>query len=513
VTADALSYDVRIWSVQIRAGKRGTKYRVRWVVAGKTFIEPFDTRKLADSSRALLLQAASRGEAFDRTTGKPQSQAVETRAERRWVTVAREFIDDRWDDFSPRHRKSTVEGLVTLTTALVDEGQTYPDPRALREALTRWEFNPRARAHQRTPPTGYTDALSWMAEHSLTLDQVGTASGARAALRAVGRKLDGTQASAATAVRKRAALSAVLNFAVESRYLAHSPLKEVRRKREPVTDTVDPRVVVNPDQATGLLDAVKQIAPDLHAFFATLYYAGLRPAEARNLHERDLTLPKAGWGRILLTGGYQDAGTAWTDAGTRGEERELKHRAKKEVRPVPVHPELNQTVRVHLATFGTGTDGRLFVTRTGRGGHPLQPPYDRPVSMSRVYRVWALARERALTPEQVNSPLAARPYDLRHACLSTWLAAGVAPTQVAQWAGHSVEVLLRVYAKCLDNSETVAMERIEATLPPRRERPAGQNLDAYRTRMAVESRIRPDMAGQRRRASDPEYPQVRGPFP
>jgi integrase len=45
------------------------------------------------------------------------------------------------------------------------------------------------------------------------------------------------------------------------------------------------------------------------------------------------------------------------------------------------------------------------------------------------------------------SPLDRRPYDLRHTCLSTWLNGGVYPTQVAEWAGHSVDVLLRIYAE------------------------------------------------------------------
>ena len=43
----------------------------------------------------------------------------------------------------------------------------------------------------------------------------------------------------------------------------------------------------------------------------------------------------------------------------------------------------------------------------------------------------------ALTTAEQASPLARRPYDLRHACLSTWLNGGVYPTQVAEWAGHS----------------------------------------------------------------------------
>jgi integrase len=50
-----------------------------------------------------------------------------------------------------------------------------------------------------------------------------------------------------------------------------------------------------------------------------------------------------------------------------------------------------------------------------------------------IYRVWARAREQALTPEEAASPLARRPYDLRHAAVSTWLSAGVDSTQVATW--------------------------------------------------------------------------------
>ena len=45
---------------------------------------------------------------------------------------------------------------------------------------------------------------------------------------------------------------------------------------------------------------------------------------------------------------------------------------------------------------------------------------------------------------------------LRHAAVSTWLNGGVPPTQVAEWAGHSVAVLLRVYAKCIAGSRATS---------------------------------------------------------
>jgi integrase len=78
--------------------------------------------------------------------------------------------------------------------------------------------------------------------------------------------------------------------------------------------------------------------------------------------------------------------------------------------------------------------------------------------------LWAKARAAALTAEEVTSPLARRPYDLRHAGVSTWLNGGVPAPEVAAWAGHSVDVLLRVYAKCVAGQEDVLRRRVEEAL-------------------------------------------------
>ena len=59
-------------------------------------------------------------------------------------------------------------------------------------------------------------------------------------------------------------------------------------------------------------------------------------------------------------------------------------------------------------------------SQAGRGTQGLHP-----VSMGIIYGAWHRARASALTPKQFDSLLARRPYDLRHACLSTWLNAGV----------------------------------------------------------------------------------------
>jgi integrase len=119
----------------------------------------------------------------------------------------------------------------------------------------------------------------------------------------------------------------------------------------------------------------------------------------------------------------------------------------------PRPPELTAILREHLDEHGTAPDGRLF--RGVRGG---------PLSESLYGRVWGKARAAALTAEELASPLARRPYDLRHAAVSTWLNGGVPAPQVAAWAGHSVDVLLRVYAKCIAGQDDIARRRIEEAL-------------------------------------------------
>ncbi|WP_329364568.1 hypothetical protein OG896_11065 [Streptomyces sp. NBC_00669] len=106
-----------------------------------------------------------------------------------------------------------------------------------------------------------------------------------------------------------------------------------------------------------------------------------------------------------------------------------------------------------IDTFGTADDGRLFFTERGNV-----------VGSTAYWRVWSMARGFGLPAELVKSPLARRPYDLRHSALSTWLNAGRDPTEVTARAGNSVEVLLARYAKCLHGRQAVAHTRIEKLL-------------------------------------------------
>ena len=68
---DNITYDVRIWKTEIYKGAKVTTYKVRWKTGPKRWKQPFRTKAQAASFEAELRSAASRGEAFDMTTGQP----------------------------------------------------------------------------------------------------------------------------------------------------------------------------------------------------------------------------------------------------------------------------------------------------------------------------------------------------------------------------------------------------------------------------------------------------------
>ena len=102
-----------------------------------------------------------------------------------------------------------------------------------------------------------------------------------------------------------------------------------------------------------------------------------------------------------------------------------------------------------------------------------------------IVRAWQRARTDAFTEKVATTPLAKTPYDLRHAAVSTWLNGGVPPTTVAEWAGHSVEVLLKIYAKCLDGTDVAVRNRVQAALGHL----AVENFGTYLAQTAAHGRI------------------------
>lgn len=460
------TYRVGVWSVAKHARRRS--YGVRWKTDDREHSEWYATKRLAESFRSDLLRAQRAGEAFEVDSGFPVSLARQRNA-RTLLEVATAYINWLWSSGAPPNtRKSAVSSLAAIVPLFVRSLDHAPDPVDAQRLLSTRLLPPPRRETALDP--SQAAGASWLGRASRPISELSDDLLCSELLTALGKAADGRPVTTATWDKRRAVLHRVIEFARSAGWVDANPVTGRRHKTHTGggAQLVDPRVVVNPAQARQLLAAVSYVGTGarrrrdrdrgrrLYAFFACLYYGGLRPGEAHGLREDDCTLPLTGWGIVQLAGSRP--GVSGQHFVTKGQRRRrpLKRRAPEEVRPVPIPPVLVSILREHIAEFGAAPDGRLFYGIVNGENVPAS-----------VYtRVWQQARSIGLTPAQGASPLARRPYDLRHAALSSWLAAGVPPTDVAERAGNSVAVLLTVYAKCLDGQRDTYNDRIGRLLEP-----------------------------------------------
>jgi integrase len=464
---DNITYKVSVYDkIEVYKGKKVTTYYVRWRVDKGEFKEPFRHSGQAKSFHSKLVTAAKEGEAFSIGTGRPVSWGRQENATS-WYDFCVTYVDMKWKHSAAKRRATIAWALVTVMPPMIATTKGAPDPKAMRQALRQWGFNTGRRAEC---PEDAAAILRWLSRNTKPVSALSDPDVMRSVLDTAGTLLTGRPASAWTAQGNRAILANALAYAVERKLLGSNPVKTVNWKPPKAAQEIDRRCVVNPAQARRLLAAVGKQSPSgprLAAFFAIAYYAGLRPEEIVSLRKEDITLPPPvwnddtdnweeppdNWGELRFCSAAPEAGAEWTDDGARREHRHLKSRPVGEWRRVPVAPPLTRILRAHLREFGTGPGGRVF---TGvQGGELASITYR---------RVWDKARLAALTPAEYASPLGKRVYDLRHACVSTWLNGGIPPAQVAEWAGHSVAVLLKIYAKCIDGQDHINRRRIEDAL-------------------------------------------------
>ena len=467
------AFDVRIHAIRRRPDRR-RPFEVRWHAGGRARSRSFITRGLADSYRAELIRAARKGLDFSPGTGEPASWAAPEAATISWLEHAAAYAAMKWPLAAACTRAGIADALATITPALLTPGRGRPPAAVLRAALYGHAFNPARAGTDPGPPV--TVALAWAWHHCLPLNALADPAVTRRALEALALRLDGTRAAATTITRKRAVFHGCLSYAAELGLLAANPLDRITWQPPRSSCSAGLRSATTPAEVQAILAEVTQIRPELTAFFGCLYYAALRPAEAVALRASSCALPSSGWGQLTLTASLPRSARAWTGNGAPREPRGLKHRPEGAIRTVPIPPQLARLLRWHLRAFGCAADGRLF--RGARGG---------PLSESLYGRTWHQARAAAIPADGTGAQPVRRPYDLRHAALSLWLASGAPPAEIAARAGHSVRVLLTIYAQCIPGCDLIASQHIDRALRastgpplPTRTAPPGQIPSAMR---------------------------------
>ncbi|MFD0662234.1 hypothetical protein [Thermocatellispora tengchongensis] len=282
--------DVQFWKIRHRAGRK-RPYELRWRVGTTAHSLSFTTKALAQAHQAKLLRAAKDpATEWDHATGEPASWG---RAQADWFSHCVKWAQAEWDHLAPNSRRSRAERLAEITLlCMLDESakarRTRPDDKILREALTKWAFRP---GRAETPPEPIASALAWLAAHTRPVVTLGDAEHVKDALAKLTKLVNGKPAALSTIGNRRSTLHAALAYAVTRKIIATNPLTAIRLQRRRFADCeVSPVEVPSVDQATRILDQVRTLpdyrsapnrGPHLYAFFACMFYAGMRPGRSR----------------------------------------------------------------------------------------------------------------------------------------------------------------------------------------------------------------------------------------
>ena len=426
------------------ATKETKRWYVKWRIDGRDRSRSFKTKAEADRLRSVLLLAVQEGQLFDEETGLPAAWSPTTSSGPTWWSWSREWLELKWPQWSGHSRRTAVETLVALAPLMVRSGATEP-PRDLAKWLRAEGYLPGT-----SPKAG--PQLAWITKWSVPLQDINVRL-LEAVLQKVGVKANGTMAVPSVVRRRRGTLGAVLRSATRRGMLSSNPLEQVEVRSTPVNNVVDVSLVPSPTEVARAIDHVavsEASAARYAALYATVGLAGMRPSEAIGLLVRDLELPEKGWGVARLRGALTSPGTRYTASGEQVEHKALKHRAVGVVREVPLAPGLVSRLRDHLKQWPS-VEGRVFSNASGR-----------PITPTNYGPPWNRARA-ALWPDD-HHLAKVTVYDLRHAAATMMLRANVPPAEVARRLGHSVDMLMKIYAGVFSDERDRSNDLIDAAL-------------------------------------------------
>ena len=377
-----------------------------------------------------------------------------------WYAFTLAYTKAKWPYISPNHRRGIAEALTDATDALIIRRSAAPSVDERRAAL-RWSYSTRIR-DDAEPPADLVRVVDWLEANTVTMDAFGdrakAAALAREMLARISKTKTGRTAAPNTINRKRMILNNAMEYAREIGALTQNPLKHVKLGQAPHSDDrrpsgrhqrrTSPQI---PGRRRGA-QRTRQAAEGLlrtHVLRRTTARRGQRTAP------RESDPPPRATGPV---------GRDATDTLPATIRKPLDRRRSVRVSAVPSSTEQKVTPAACRSTLNS-SHCCATILRAVCAGRSRQPPLrwqtrrtghrpDLPAGVPRG------PSRKAFTPAEAASPLLAVPYSLRHAAVSTWLRTSGDAAQVAEWAGHSVAVLLKVYAKCVHGTEDESLDRI-----------------------------------------------------
>ena len=405
-----------------RNGQR--RYWTRWRIDGRDRTRSFKTKAEAERLRSRLVVAQAEGLRFDLATGYPIEWH---RSEATWWSWSSEWLALKWPQWAGNTRRSGVEALVAVTAAMVKPRAPRP-PAGLKQWLLDLGYRPDL------PDSVRADReLAWLERWSVPLAEL-TPSIMEKSIAVATTRQDGQPMAATTTRRRRNLIKSVLDAATRRGHLDVNPMTKMEWRMPKRTVEIDISVVPSVSDIMNVYNHIAGLnSPGRRyaAFFATIGLSGMRPSEVAGLHIYDLTLPADGWGLARLRGALTTPGTRYSGTDGVTQSKGLKHRAAADIREVPLPPSLIVVLRRHLDDFPT----EALVFTNAAGAHITPHNYGKAWNRARA-QLWP-------SPHPLSG---SRVYDLRHSAATTMLSAGVNPAEAARRLGHSVDMLMKVYA-------------------------------------------------------------------
>lgn len=439
-------HEIRIWKISVRTrvaqdtGKKNktaeNSYIVRWTAFGKERSRSFKQRVAADSWRSKLNKAIDDREPFSRDTGLPIKWSTQDKSLADW---SKEWIQSQLKTWEPKSRESAARPIISLLMIMVKK-EAPAAPEGIRPEIAKWLIE------KNTP------CPSWLAVCSISMEDIDAALCEKVSQRLYLKQVTKTvtekgktteivvdEPRAATVVATyRSTIRAMFAAAVAHGFLTEQPWPSAKRGKKRNKEKVQNKVIRVEDlppipEAAEALDRVISHQPaslGYRAIIACMLYAGLRPGEARALRIENITFPeKEGEsGSIFVEDATKSSTKLYTgDDDEIGPPKTVEH-------DVTMVPPLAKLLKEYI---GERKSGLLYSTRNGS-----------PATHGNLYRAWKRA-----TPDK-NWTL----YDLRHTCATHWLGLGIDIKIIADWLGHSPEVLLGTYAGVIKGSRERAAE-------------------------------------------------------
>lgn len=415
---------VQIFSVN-KVDRNGTvRYWARWRIDGRNRTRSFKTKGEAERLRSRLIVAQADGLRFDLASGYPIDWHKSTAT---WWSWSSEWLGLKWPQWAGNTRRSGAEALVAVTPSMVRPRAPKP-PDGLKQWLLDVGYRPDLPDSVRTGRE-----LAWLERWSIPLAEL-TPSIMEKAIGVATTRQDGHPMAATTTRRRRNLIKSALDAAVRRDEVDINPMTKMEWRMPKRSVEIDISVVPS---VADIMDVYNHIAglnsPGRRyaAFFATIGLSGMRPSEVAGLKVADLTLPDDGWGLARVRGAMTAPGTRYSGNNSVTQSKGLKHRAASDIREVPLAPSLVAILRRHLNCYPPSA----LIFTNNVGAHITPHNYGKAWSRARSH-LWP-------TPHPLSG---ARAYDLRHSAATTMLSAGVNPAEVARRLGHSIDMLMRVYA-------------------------------------------------------------------